>query len=107
MCGNHCAYQIGLLIIILVVILFMNKEKLIDFGGVMSLYPVKEPYRRIVDEGYVGPNDYLGRGYFADKVGMNTALGNTVRLLGTEFTQPNQGMTTTMAMSSNNYSKKF
>jgi hypothetical protein len=106
MCGIHCAYQIGLLLIILVLVLYTQKEKLLDFSGVVGLYPVKEPYRRIVDEGYMGPRDYLGHGYFNNGVGMKTALGNTLRLLGDEFTQPNQGMTTTMALSSQNYARK-
>lgn len=107
MCGNHCAYQIGLLLLVLLILLFTQREKLVDFGGLMEIYPTKVPFRQIVGAEYVGPNDYLGNGYFHDKVGMRTALGNTVRLLGTEFTQPNQGVTTTMALSSNNYSKLF
>jgi hypothetical protein len=80
---------------------------MIDFGPLMALYPDKDPYARIISQGYMGPNDYLGNGLFHDGVGMRTALGNTVRLLGTEFTQPNEGVTTTMALSSRNYANKM
>ncbi len=84
------AFIVTLLIIILGV--QFKKEHMIDdqtFTLLMDL-----PYSQPVRIRGMNPNEYIGYGYLTPQAGPMAAMGNTLRILGQEFTNPRQGMST-------------
>jgi hypothetical protein len=68
----------------------MTTESMVDdrtFNLLMDL-----PYTKPVKITGKNPNEYFGYGYLTPDAGMQAAMGNTVRVLGQEFTNPRQGV---------------
>lgn len=59
----------------------------------------RQTYNLLMDLPYVNPvqirghnpNEYFGYGYLTPKAGAEAAMGNSLRVLGQEFTNPRQG----------------
>jgi len=85
-------YELIMLILLTLFLLFIltRRETMMDDERFQLLMDL--PYMQPMKLAGKSPNEYFGYGYLTPSAGMEAAMGNTVRILGQEFTNPRQGI---------------